>query len=89
MCGSFCVGVFFLYVFKSRVRFTYRYSFAPPCNRATIETDLIRFSGAFGKRRLELGKLDEELAMPLSRAPHYDRNNLYGRVFLGAASLYV
>lgn len=51
----------------------------------TIRADLfIRFSGAFGKRRLELGKLDEELAMPLVGHPT-STVMFFGRVFLGAA----
>ena len=52
---------------------------------ATIGADLfIRFSGAFGKRRLELGKLDEELTMPLVGHPT-STVMYFGRVFLGAA----
>lgn len=48
---------------------------------ATIGADLfIRFSGAFGKRRLELGKLDEELTMPPCWAPHIDRYVFWSRV---------
>ena len=51
----------------------------------TIGADLfIRFSGAFGKRRLELGKLDEELAMPFVGHPT-STVMYFGRVFLGAA----
>lgn len=51
----------------------------------TIGADLfIRFSGAFGKRRLELGKLDEELAMPFVGHPTSTVMH-FGRVFLGAA----
>lgn len=50
----------------------------------TIGADLfIRFSGAFGKRRLELGKLDEELAMPFVGHPT-STVMYFGRVFLGA-----
>lgn len=52
---------------------------------ATIRADhFIRLSGAFGKRRLELGKLDEELTMPLVGHPT-STVMFFGRVFLGAA----
>lgn len=53
-----------------------------PCyNRSR---SFIRLSGAFGKRRLELGKLDEELAMPFVGHPT-STVMYFGRVSLGAA----